>query len=373
MMRQIRWMKLWAAALGLLLWPTSVYAVQVSISGKPVPLPVRSSLESPVPQEGEENPEATETVRLKSLKVYGLANADTVAVSYQGDTFGYVDRTQFQQLLPKLHLEDLPDINPYTTLVGGSRGEEVVSLQEQLISLKLLEDTADGVFGNNTAAALRAFQEANGLAVTGTADPLTRLMVAGRAEKTLNKKIKLEYPSEVSVEDKFSSILGEVTANLEPFLGPEWLFTYHKETGSGSIDPGLPAGTPAVESPESDRMTLETAFQVVLAKNQTNGTIDLIPAMTVNASGNRRPYVQSVIFYDGNELCELPNAVNEGGLSGGRIYENAYLPLTDEAIQFLEEHQDVKARIKGIQQTFDFSLETDQEELSLFLDAVAGL
>ena len=58
----------------------------------------------------------------------------------------------------------------YPTLENGSRGEDVVALQTRLIELGYLDDDADGIFGRNTEAAVRAAREAAGLAEGGAAD-----------------------------------------------------------------------------------------------------------------------------------------------------------------------------------------------------------
>lgn len=58
----------------------------------------------------------------------------------------------------------------YTELSSGSRGDDVRALQERLIELGYLDDTADGIFGNNTANAISAAQEQAGMTVTGIAD-----------------------------------------------------------------------------------------------------------------------------------------------------------------------------------------------------------
>lgn len=49
----------------------------------------------------------------------------------------------------------------------GSKGTDVVELQKRLIQLGFLDDTADGSFGKKTQAAVEAFQQINGLDVTG--------------------------------------------------------------------------------------------------------------------------------------------------------------------------------------------------------------
>ena len=63
------------------------------------------------------------------------------------------------------------------TLRLGSQGDRVRQLQSRLIDLKLLSDDADGVYGDNTEAAVRLFQQRmiqlglNGLELDGVATP----------------------------------------------------------------------------------------------------------------------------------------------------------------------------------------------------------
>ena len=65
-------------------------------------------------------------------------------------------------------------VSPLTGLAKGRFGDDVVSLQEKLISAGFTpKGGADGYFGPATEAALKAYQEAEGLAVSGIADELT--------------------------------------------------------------------------------------------------------------------------------------------------------------------------------------------------------
>ena len=65
-------------------------------------------------------------------------------------------------------------------LRSGSVSDEVLALQNQLYQFGLLKDDRDGVYGDNTAKAVRDFQEfarahgAEDIAVTGRADDVTR-------------------------------------------------------------------------------------------------------------------------------------------------------------------------------------------------------
>lgn len=58
----------------------------------------------------------------------------------------------------------------YDEISSGSRGDNVQALQERLIELGYLDDDADGIFGNNTANAIRAAQSQAGMTQTGVAD-----------------------------------------------------------------------------------------------------------------------------------------------------------------------------------------------------------
>lgn len=58
-------------------------------------------------------------------------------------------------------------------LVLGSRGEEVIEVQERLIELGYLSGAADGQYGEQTSIAITLFQRTNGLGETGTVNPAT--------------------------------------------------------------------------------------------------------------------------------------------------------------------------------------------------------
>ncbi|MBQ4086386.1 MAG: peptidoglycan-binding protein [Clostridia bacterium] len=58
-------------------------------------------------------------------------------------------------------------------LSNGSKGNNVLLLQQRLIELGYLSGGADGKFGNKTESAVRLFQETMGLTETGVADYLT--------------------------------------------------------------------------------------------------------------------------------------------------------------------------------------------------------
>ena len=61
----------------------------------------------------------------------------------------------------------------YATLTRGDKSEDVRLMQERLFELGFLQDVRDGNFGGNTYTAVKAFQQAVGIDVTGIADSKT--------------------------------------------------------------------------------------------------------------------------------------------------------------------------------------------------------
>ena len=64
-----------------------------------------------------------------------------------------------------------------TTLYNGCSGEEVRAMQQALIDLGFFQGEADGSFGDQTEAAVKAFQRANGLKADGLAGSKTRTVL----------------------------------------------------------------------------------------------------------------------------------------------------------------------------------------------------
>lgn len=60
-----------------------------------------------------------------------------------------------------------PPARAAVTLSLGDRGENVIKVQKRLIQYDYLDGEADGIFGEDTLAAVRLFQKRNGLSVDG--------------------------------------------------------------------------------------------------------------------------------------------------------------------------------------------------------------
>ena len=69
--------------------------------------------------------------------------------------------------------EEIKDLITVQSLNPGDKGENVRKMQQFLIRKGYLKSAADGDYGTNTRLAVRTFQRANGIKVTGKADKRT--------------------------------------------------------------------------------------------------------------------------------------------------------------------------------------------------------
>ncbi len=86
------------------------------------------------------------------------------------------------------------EIAEYKTAGSGSTGQTVRNLQKRLNDLGYNAGDVDGVFAQGTKKAVEAFQEMNGLEISGVADPETQ-------EKLFSSSAKKAYLSEVEIMD----------------------------------------------------------------------------------------------------------------------------------------------------------------------------
>lgn len=88
----------------------------------------------------------------------------------------------------------------YTTLQIGSKGDDVKKLQQKL------GITADGIYGNQTASAVKAYQKANGLSVDGIAGNQTLgSLYGGNNSKTSNTTTTPKATTAVSTSPAIKS------------------------------------------------------------------------------------------------------------------------------------------------------------------------
>ncbi len=100
------------------------------------------------------------------LKADGVCGQETQKLLY-GDGIS-VNSTATPKPTPSP--TPLPElVKPSSTVRQGSKGNDAKLVQQRLIDLKYLSGKADGVFGAKSVAALKAFQEKNGLKDDGVA------------------------------------------------------------------------------------------------------------------------------------------------------------------------------------------------------------
>lgn len=101
--------------------------------------------------------------------------------------------------------------NASPTLRRGSRGDDVKKLQETLNALGYDCGTADGIFGVKTEAAVRKFQQANGLSEDGIAGKNTLALLynkEGKEEGTYKVVIGgLAYEAAAELASKYNGTL----------------------------------------------------------------------------------------------------------------------------------------------------------------------
>lgn len=130
----------------------------------------------------------------------------------------------------------------------GSRGDDVAAIQRRLIELGYLNDTADGIFGKKTEAAVSAFQQAEGLPATGVVDDAT----AGRLNAAYDD-------AEPAAQADLAA--GDAFANLQVVEGCGWVADADSPLyplGRNAAGQQVIYGISLVNSGAPDRMALES-------------------------------------------------------------------------------------------------------------------
>ena len=108
--------------------------------------------------------------KANGLTADGTAGEQTQRALYGGNAKAASVRTT---ATPKPGATAAPATNTSGTLKIGSTGSDVKTLQQKLIELGYLKGTADGVFGKQTASAVKAYQKASNLTADGVAGSQT--------------------------------------------------------------------------------------------------------------------------------------------------------------------------------------------------------
>jgi peptidoglycan hydrolase-like protein with peptidoglycan-binding domain len=155
------------------------------------------------------------------------------------------------------------------TLKVGQKDNQVKALQAILIDARYLSGTADGSFGPKTATALRAYQKANGVAVTGYVGP------------TVRAKLNQVWKNECLASDE--SVASDATIKADLTNASAQAVMYHDANNmsyTGVCTPGaVSANVHGVQE-----MVLAAANLSGITTVTTNGTGTMTSA-TCNESG----------------------------------------------------------------------------------------
>ncbi len=146
--------------------------------------------------------------RNETLTVTGLTDG-WIQVSFNGKT-GYVS-PEYVSLIPGT--ENAPAVSPAPTAVPsataapdnggvlkkGDRGDEVRELQRKLIQLGYLSGSADGIYGNDTVSAVKAFQKNMGLTADGEAGASTLAALNSAASTPIPTAAPTPVPTQAPV------------------------------------------------------------------------------------------------------------------------------------------------------------------------------
>lgn len=98
-------------------------------------------------------------------------NSNTTYYDADGNEVIFKPGKTFIQVVKQGVAVNIEGTEASVTLKNGSRGEEVKKLQQKLLDMGLLNDVVDGIYGNNTAAAVSAAEALLGMEQTGVASP----------------------------------------------------------------------------------------------------------------------------------------------------------------------------------------------------------
>ncbi len=200
----------------------------------------------------------------------------------------------------------------------GSKGDDVVKLQQRLIDLGYLNGKADGDFGAKSEAALKAFQAANGLEETGIAtDADIEAIFADTAIDSEGNSAAPEAEAPAEGEEAAEGAEGEAETEAEPEAEPA---------------PATPSRTVA-----RDKLTIWGETFVPIVSEYEGGSDYIYAFARVENTSEKELYIYNPLFeiYDANDdviksedylTCE-PSVLQPG--ESAYLYKNLWL---DEGI-----------------------------------------
>ena len=163
------------------------------------------------------------------MEADGVAGPLTLSALYQASPTGQVGTiSSTTQTLREEDVSDLIALTPeeYRTILGvGKVGNLVKKVQQMLVDLGFQQlDTADGVYGPKTEAAVRAFQQTNGVIADGEAGPKTyaalQTALSNAAGITLASTGPMDYwKKDDAGKPRYVNKRGELTTGALTWIG----------------------------------------------------------------------------------------------------------------------------------------------------------
>ncbi|GIM92906.1 L,D-transpeptidase family protein [Paractinoplanes toevensis] len=114
----------------------------------------------------------------------------------------------------------------------GAKGDDVLAVQQRLISLGYWINKADGKFGSTTQQAVFALQKAAGIGRDGTVGPKTQKALDAGVRPTAKSKAGSGYLVEISLKKQLLMLVkdGQVVTTLNTSTGSNENYEYEGET-----------------------------------------------------------------------------------------------------------------------------------------------
>lgn len=199
---------------------------------------------------------------------------------------------------------------PDRALTSGDSGEDVKSIQQRLKELGYLSGTADGVYGDATTAAMKAFQQMNSLTVTGNGN------MATYARLFSDDAINAEGVKEEDASPTYTNLMLGSTGTAVIRLQQKLAELKYTVTVTGTYD--------------------QTTYAAVLAFQRRN---KLTPDGIAGAKTQTKLYSGDCVTGD----TVIPE--EDGSLAG--LTGNGGGPASTSEVKWLMWYDDIKPNLKG--------------------------
>ena len=164
-----------------------------------------------------------------SLKADGLAGQATQAILFSDDAVSSDALGTKEPPTPTP--APTPTATPSAEVKKGTKNDDARLVQKRLIDLGYLSGSADGIFGTQSVAALKEFQQANGLKADGICGSGTRKVLFGAKAKA--KPVQTPRPTEAPAATMYPVTRDNVVTLRIGSTGSEVLFLQKRLTELG--------------------------------------------------------------------------------------------------------------------------------------------